>query len=219
MTEARKLAVITGASTGIGYQLARRAAEDGHALIICADEEEIHTAADKLRRLGAQVDAMVIDLATRHGVDEFWQSIEGRDIDLFMANAGRALGQAFHEQEWDEIKRRIDLDMIQTTSMLHKVGRKMHARGSGRILVLGSIGGFVPGPYEAAYNAAKAYLDSLSYALQDEWRDTPVTLTCLMPGPTETPIFTRPRNKLRDARSRRTTNTTLRRSPERAATR
>jgi len=193
------LAVVTGASTGIGYQLARRALEDGHALLICADEEEIHTAAEKLRSLGGDVEAMVVDLATREGVDTFWNVVQSRDIDLFFANAGRALGNAFHDQSWDEIKRRIDLNVLQTTSMLHKVGRKMHARGSGRILVTGSIGGFVPGAFDAVYNATKAYLDSLCYALQDEWQDTPVTLTCLMPGPTETPIFHRMRNELDDA--------------------
>ena len=89
--------------------------------------------------------------------------------------------------------------MLQTTSVLHRVGRRMAARGAGRILVTGSIGGFVPGPFDAVYDATKAYLDSLCYALQDEWKDSGVTLTCLMPGPTETPIFTRPENRLQDA--------------------
>ena len=193
-----KLAVVTGASTGIGYQLARRAVEDGYALVICADEEEIHEAADKLRRLGGEVEAHVADLATRHGLDAFWQKIEGREIDLFFANAGRTLGRAFHDQDWPDIKRRIDLNILQTTSLLYRVGRKMHARGSGRILVTGSTAGFVPGPFDAVYNATKAYLDSLCYALQDEWRDSPVTLTCLMPGATDTPIFHRPSNEIED---------------------
>ncbi|GGL78143.1 SDR family NAD(P)-dependent oxidoreductase [Wenxinia marina] len=193
------LAVITGASTGIGYELARRAAEDGHRLFICADEPEIEHAAEKLRRLGATVETLIVDLSTRHGVDALWERIADRDIDLFFANAGRALGHAFDEQTWEQIKTRIDLNVLQTTSVLHKVGRKMAARGEGRILVTGSIGGFVPGPHDAVYDATKAYLDSLCYALQDEWRDNGVTLTCLMPGPTETPIFTRGQNRLRDA--------------------
>lgn len=197
MTE--KLAVVTGASTGLGYQFARLAAQDGHDLIVVADEETIHDAADKLRRLGADVEAMVLDLSTRSGVDSFWSAIADRDIDFFAANAGRALGQAFHDQDWRDVKRLIDLNVLQTTSLLHKVGRRMHARGKGRILVTGSIGGFVPGPFDAVYNATKAYLDSLCYALQDEWRDGEVTLTCLMPGPTETPIFHRDENDLQDA--------------------
>lgn len=190
------LAVVTGASSGLGYQFARRAVEEGYALLICADEEEIHAAADKLRRLGGQVEAMVVDLSTRTGVDAFWSSIGERDIDLFFANAGRALGRAFHEQDWADVKRLVDLNILQTTTLLHRVGHKMHARGQGRILVTGSIGGFVPGPFDAVYNSTKAYLNSLCSALQDEWKDGPVTLTCLMPGPTDTRIFHREGNDL-----------------------
>lgn len=195
----RKLAVVTGASTGIGYELARFAVEDGYDLLICADEPAIGHAAEKLRRLGGTVQTVQVDLATVQGTDDFWAAVGDRHIDIFCANAGRALGTAFHEQEWDAINRLIMLNMVQTTTLLHRVGLKMQAQGHGRILVTGSIGGFVAGPYDAVYNATKAYLDSLCYALQDEWKDSPVTLTCLMPGPTETPIFTRPENLLADS--------------------
>lgn len=195
----RKLAVVTGASTGIGYELARFAVEDGYDLLICADEPAIEHAAEKLRRLGGTVQTVQVDLATVQGTDDFWAALGDRHIDIFCANAGRALGTAFHEQEWDAINRLIMLNMVQTTTLLHRVGLKMQAQGQGRILVTGSIGGFVAGPYDAVYNATKAYLDSLCYALQDEWKDSPVTLTCLMPGPTETPIFTRPENLLADS--------------------
>lgn len=195
---ADRLAVVTGASSGLGYQFARLAAQDGHDLIICADEEKIHDAAAKLRSLGAKVEAHVVDLSTTEGLDAFWTAVRDRDIDLLFANAGRALGHAFHEQEWGSIRRLIDLNVRQTTILLHRAGRKMHARGQGRILVTGSIGGFIPGPFDAVYNATKAFLDSLSYALQDEWKDSGVTLTCLMPGPTDTPIFQRPENRFED---------------------
>ncbi|MBS1303221.1 SDR family NAD(P)-dependent oxidoreductase [Loktanella sp. SALINAS62] len=195
----RKLAVITGASTGLGYQLARLAAQDGHDLIIVADEDAIHTAADKLRRLGAAVDAQVIDLSGRQGVTAFWDMIGEREVDLFVLNAGRALGHAFDEQDWPDVKRLVDLNILQTTSVLHTAGTRMHKRGTGRILLTGSIGGYVPGPFDAIYNATKAYLDSLCYALQEEWKDSEVTLTCLMPGPTETPLFQRDDNDLQEA--------------------
>ena len=195
----RKLAVITGASSGIGYELARFAVEDHYDLLICADEPEIEDAAEKLRRLGGTVQTMQVDLATRDGTNAFWAAIGDRHIDVFCANAGRALGTAFHEQEWEAIRRLIMLNMMQTTTLLHRVGLRMQAQGQGRILVTGSIGGFVAGPYDAVYNATKAYLDSLCYALQDEWKDSSVTLTCLMPGPTNTPIFTRPENLLADS--------------------
>jgi uncharacterized protein len=194
-----KFAVVTGASTGIGYELARFAVEDGHDLLICADEPEIADAAHKLRRLGGTVQTMQVDLATREGIDAFWAAVGDKPIDVFCANAGRALGTAFHEQDWYAIQRLIMLNMVQTTTLLHRVGLRMQARDQGRILVTGSIGGFVAGPYDAVYNSTKAYLDSLCYALQDEWRDSGVTLTCLMPGPTETPIFTRPENLLADS--------------------
>jgi len=194
---ADKLAVVTGASSGIGRILARLAAEDGHDLIVCADEETVHDAAEEFEQAGARVGSHVVDLATRGGVEEFLRIIGDREIDLFFANAGRALGHAFHEQEWRKIDRLIDLNVMQTTILLHRVAARMHARG--RILVTGSIGGFVPGPYDAVYNATKAYLDSLCYALQDEWEDSPVTLTCLMPGPVETPIFHRDENELSEA--------------------
>ena len=194
-----KFAVVTGASSGIGYELARFAVEDGYDLLICADEPEIDDAAHKLRRLGGTVQTMQVDLATREGTDAFWAAVGDKHIDIFCANAGRALGTAFHEQNWDAVQWLIMLNMVQTTTLLHRVGLRMQTQGQGRILVTGSIGGFVAGPYDAVYNSTKAYLDSLCYALQDEWRDSPVTLTCLMPGPTETPIFTRPENLLADS--------------------
>jgi len=195
----KKLAVVTGASSGIGYELARFAVEDRHDLLICADEPEIEVAAEKLRRLGGTVQAVQVDLATRGGTDAFWAAVGDRHIDVFCANAGRALGTAFHEQECEAIRRLMMLNMVQTTTLLHRVGLRMQAQGQGRILVTGSICGFVAGPYDAVYNATKAYLDSLCYALQDEWKGGPVTLTCLMPGPTDTPIFTRPENLLADS--------------------
>ncbi len=194
-----KLAVVTGASTGIGYELARFAVEDGYDLLICADEPAIEHAAGKLRRLGGTVQTIQVDLATTEGIDNFWAAAGDRRIDVFCANAGRALGTAFHEQEWAAINRLIMLNMVQTTTLLHRVGLRMQAQGQGRILVTGSIAGFVAGPYDAVYNATKAYLDSLCYALQDEWQGSPVTLTCLMPGPTETPVFTRPENLLAES--------------------
>ena len=189
-------AVITGASTGIGYELARFAVEDGYDVLICADEPEIEEAADKLRRLGGTVQTVQADLATMDGVNMLWAAMGDKPVDLLFANAGRALGNAFHEQDWTKIERLICLNMIQTTLLIHRTGLRMQARGSGRILVTGSIGGFVAGPYDAVYNATKAYLDSLSYALNDEWKDSAVTITCLMPGPTDTPIFHRPENDL-----------------------
>ena len=187
----RKLAVVTGASSGIGWELARNAAEDGCDLIVCADEPEIETAATKLRDTGATVEAVRADLRTEEGVDRLWQAMEQRGVDYLLANAGVGLGEAFHDQQWSDIRRVIDTNVTGTTALLHRTVRKMRARNSGRILILSSIAGRMPGSNQAVYNATKAYLESLSWALRDELKDTDVTVTCLMPGPTDTEFFDR----------------------------
>jgi short-subunit dehydrogenase len=188
---ARPLAVVTGASTGIGYELAKICAQEGHDLLIAADEPAIHTAATEFRGLGAHVDAVKADLATVEGVDRLYAAIRGRPVAALLANAGRGLGKAFLEQDFTDIRRVIDTNVTGTVYLLHKVGRDMRGRDSGRILIVGSIAGFMPGTYQAVYNATKAFLDSFSWALRAELKDTHVTVTCLMPGATETEFFQR----------------------------
>jgi short-subunit dehydrogenase len=188
---ARKFAVVTGASTGIGLELAKCCARDGFDLLIAADEPEIFNAADMLRGLGATVQAVETDLATIEGVDELVGAANGRPIDALLANAGRGLGKAFLDQEWAGLRHVIDTNITGTVCLVHTVGRDMRARGSGRILFTGSIAGFVPGTFHAVYNATKAFIDSFSFALRAELKDSGVTVTCLMPGATETDFFAR----------------------------
>jgi len=183
---ANKLAVITGASTGIGYELAKIAAAEGYDLIVAADEPQIDAAAG---RVGAT--AVEADLSTFEGNDRLLAEVGGRPIDLLIANAGRGLGHAFIEQDVAAWRRVIDTNVTGTTYLLQKVARDMAARGEGRILITGSIAGLIPGSYQAVYNATKAYLDSFAYALREELRDSGVTITVLMPGPTDTPFFER----------------------------
>jgi short-subunit dehydrogenase len=187
----RKFAVVTGASTGIGYELASCCARDGYDLLIVADEPEIFTAADRLRTSGATVQAINADLATTEGVDELYGAANGRAIDALLANAGRGLGKAFLDQQWDEARRVIDTNITGTVYLLQKVGNEMRRRGSGHILITGSIAGFMPGTFQAVYNGTKAFLDSFSFALRAELKDSGVTVTCLMPGATETDFFER----------------------------
>ena len=188
---ARPLAVVTGASTGIGYELARICAQEGHDLLIAADEPAIHTAATEFRGLGAHVDAVEADLATVEGVDRLYAAIRGRPVAALLANAGRGLGKAFLDQDFADIRRVIDTNVTGTVYLLHKVGRDMRGRDSGRILIVGSIAGFMPGTYQAVYNATKAFLNSFSWALRAELKGTNITVTCLMPGATETEFFER----------------------------
>jgi short-subunit dehydrogenase len=188
---ARKFAVVTGASTGIGYELAKCCARDGFDLLIVADEPEIFNAADRLRELGATVQAVEADLSTTQGVDELYGAANGRSIDALLANAGRGLGKAFLDQDWDAIRHVIDTNVTGTVYLAHKVGNDMRRRKSGRILFTGSIAGFMPGTFQAVYNATKAFVDSFSFALRAELKDSNVTVTCLMPGATETDFFER----------------------------
>ncbi len=189
MTESsRPLAVITGASTGIGLELAKLAAGKGYATIIVADEPAIHGAA---AHIGGTVEAVEADLATTEGVDKLLGVVGARPVMALLANAGRGLGHAFLAQDWTEIRRVIDTNVTGTTYLLHKVAGGMRHSGKGRILITGSIAGFMPGTFQAVYNASKAYLDSFSEALRAELKDSGVTVTCLMPGPTETEFFKR----------------------------
>lgn len=181
--------VITGASSGIGLELARIAAKEGSSLLIAADGPDIHTAAEELRGLGVEVHAVQADLATREGVDELYQRASGRTVDALYANAGRGLGQGFLDQDFDDIQHVIDTNVTGTTYLLQRFVRDMRARNAGRVLITGSIAGLMPGSFQAVYNATKAYVDSFAYALRNELKDTEVVISVLMPGPTDTDFF------------------------------
>ena len=186
----RPLAVITGASSGIGFELAKLCAENRFDLILASDEPHDRIAA-ACRALGAHVETVEADLATTDGVDRLLATIRGRDVDALLANAGLGLGQAFLDQDFDEITHVIDTNITGTIYLIHHVGRAMRARGRGRILITGSIAGFVPGAFQAVYNGSKAFIASFSYALRNELKDSGVTVTCLMPGPTDTEFVER----------------------------
>ncbi len=185
------LAVVTGASTGIGFELARQCARNGFDLLIVADESAINEAAGQLKAEGAGVQAIEANLATTEGVDKLLEAVGSRPIDALLANAGRGLGHAFVDQDFDDIRHVIDTNVTGTVYLIHKVAWQMRSLGHGRVLITGSIAGFMPGTYQAVYNGTKAFLDSFSFAIRAELKDTGVTVTCLMPGATETEFFER----------------------------
>ena len=192
MADARPLALVTGASAGIiGYELARICASEGCDLVVAADQAKIQDAAADFRGLGAQVTAVEVDLATLEGVDRLYAAVAGRPVAVLMANAGHGLGKAFLDQDFTAVRHVIDTNVTGTIYLIQKVGRDMRARREGRILITGSIAGFMPGTYQAVYNASKAFIDSFAFALRHEIAESGVTVTCLMPGVTETEFFER----------------------------
>ena len=187
----KPLAVVTGASSGIGYELAKLAAQNGFDLVVAADRPEIVSAAQAFEQLGARVDQLQVDLSTTDGVDRLLEVIGDRPVDALMANAGHGLGHAFLDQEFSEARHVADTNITGTIYLVHRIGRQMRARDRGRILFTGSIAGLMPGTFQAVYNGTKAFVDSFAWALRNELKDTGVSVSCLMPGATDTNFFHR----------------------------
>jgi uncharacterized protein len=192
MGMADKFAIVTGASTGIGFELAHVIAQDGYDLLVVADEPLIDAAAQDFRRHSIDVRSVEADLSTLEGVDRLLAAAEGRRIDVLCANAGVGTGGAFLEQDVANWRHSIDTNITGTVYLLQKVLKEMVARNAGKILVTGSIAGYIPGSFNAVYNATKAFVDNFTEALRNEIKDVDgVTLTTLMPGATETEFFER----------------------------
>ncbi len=189
---ADKFAIITGASTGIGFELATLAAKQGYDIVVVANEPLINAAANDFEQFGNTVTAVEADLSTIEGVDALLAAANGRQIDLLCANAGHGLGHAFLDQEVRNWRMVVDTNITGTAYLLQKVLKPMVARNAGKVLVTGSIAGYIPGSFQAVYNGTKAFIDSFVAALQNELKDADgVTITNLMPGPTDTEFFAR----------------------------
>lgn len=189
---AGKLAIVTGASTGIGFELATLAAQNGYDLLVVADEPLIDAAAQDFRQFGTEVNSVQADLSTIDGVDTLLAASQGRDVELLFANAGIGTGGPFLDQEVSSWRHSVDTNITGTVYLLQKVLGAMVARGSGKVLVTGSIAGYIPGSFNAVYNATKAFVDNFTEALRNELKDVEgVTLTTLMPGATDTEFFAR----------------------------
>lgn len=180
------LALVTGASSGIGLELARICVGEGHETIIVANEPAIHEAA---RDLGAQ--AVEADLATPEGARSVLEALGGRDVDLLLLNAGTGAGHTFLEQDLARVEHIVATNVLGVLRLAHPLGQRMAARGQGRILITGSIVGYMPGTYQVIYTASKAFLNNFAVGFAEELKDKGVTVTCLMPGATDTPFFAR----------------------------
>jgi short-subunit dehydrogenase len=191
---AKPLAVVTGASSGIGFELAKQFAINGFDLIVAAEDDAIAIAARELQDLGSDVEGVQVDLATDEGVDELHRRIAkaGRPVDAVALNAGIGAGGAFAtDTDLHDELRLIDLNVRSTVHLAKHVVRDMVARGQGRLLFTSSIASTMPGSFQAVYNASKSFVQSFALALRNELEDTGVTVTSLMPGPTDTEFFAR----------------------------
>jgi short-subunit dehydrogenase len=190
----KPLAVVTGASSGIGYELAKQFAQNGFDLLVTATGPSIGQAARDLKQLGADVQSVQADLSTADGVEALYGSIRatGRPVDALALNAGVGVGGDFARETdlKDEIKL-INLNVVSVVHLAKLVVKDMVARGSGRILFTSSIAALMPGPFEAVYAASKAFVQSFAEGLRNELKDTGVTVTTFLPGPTDTNFFHR----------------------------
>jgi uncharacterized protein len=190
----RRLAVVTGASSGIGFELAKVFAAEGFDLIVAAEDEELAHACGELGQIGGGVDCVRVDLSRPEGVEELYEKItaDGRPVDALALNAGIGAGGEFaRETPLPKELRLIDLNVRSTVHLCKLVLGDMVARGEGRILFTSSVASTIPGSYQAVYNASKSFVQSFAEGIRNELRDTGVTVTALMPGPTDTEFFER----------------------------
>jgi short-subunit dehydrogenase len=192
-TPTRPLALVTGASSGIGLELAKQFAQNGFDLVIAAEDSELDAAAAQVRALGAAVSPVRADLTKYDDVELLWRAVSGsgRTLDAAALNAGVGVGGPFAENDLDAEIGLVRLNCESTVHLAKRVVQAMTARGEGRILFTSSIASQAPEPFQAVYGASKAFVQSLAMALREELSDSGVSVTALLPGPTDTEFFDR----------------------------
>ena len=193
-TDLKPLAVVTGGSNGIGYELAKEFIANGYDVLISAETpSHLAEAAQTLKAGGAKVETHASDLATEDGVNSLHQAITtlGRPVDVLCVNAGFGLGGSFVDTDLQRELKMIDLNCRGAVQLTKIVLRDMVARDSGKLLFTSSIAATMPDPFEAVYGATKVFLRWFGEALHNELKDTGVGVTVLMPSVTETNFFNR----------------------------
>lgn len=190
---ANQLAVVTGASSGIGYNLAKVFAENGFDLVVNSAGGRLEDAAYDFKALGVEVTAVQADLASFEGCDKFWKAVlaTGRNVDAIAINAGVGVGGEFKNTSLQEEINLIRLNCESTVHIAKHAVQQMLAQGGGKILITASIAGEMIAPGEAVYAASKAFDLSFAKSLHAELKDTGITVTALQPGPTDTDFFDR----------------------------
>jgi short-subunit dehydrogenase len=190
----RPLAVVTGASSGIGFHLARIFAENGFDLLVNSDSAKILEVVPDLEIYGGQVIAVQADLSTFEGVEKLWHAIEssGKPLNAIAINAGIGVGGDFaRETDLQQELKLIQLNVASAVQLAKYAAGSMVERHFGRILFTSSIAGTMPTPLEAVYGASKAFILSFAESLRHELKDAGVTVTALQPGPPNTNFFHR----------------------------
>jgi short-subunit dehydrogenase len=192
--QSRPLAVVTGASTGIGRELAGEFARNGFDVVMAADEAEIVQAATAIgETTEARAIPVQVDLASYAGVEELYSAVKAAGPPAAVAiNAGVGVSGDFtRDNTLEDELNRVALNVTSSVHLAKLVLDDMVEHGSGRLLFTSSVAATAPGPYLATYAASKAFLYSFAEALRYELRDTGVTVTALLPGPTDTEFFDR----------------------------
>ncbi len=188
----RATVVVTGASEGIGLALARKFLEKGHNVVLVArGETRLNAATETLQKLAGDhlaAIAIPLDVAREDAYEELTQQLaaNGMHVDVLINNAGMGLSGAFADESSDNVDRLVALNVVALTRLAHHAIADMRQRGSGHIINVASLGGYVPGPYQAAYYASKAYVLSLSEALAYELAGSGVRVSVAVPGPVDT---------------------------------
>src|SRR5215207_2169195 len=173
MTETKPLALVTGASSGIGLELAKQFANHGFDLVVNAEDAGIDEGAMLIRAEGAEVTPVQADLRTSDGVAQLWSRVQAmsRPLDAAALNAGVGESGAFVDTDWADDLAIMQLNAVSTAALLKLCLVEMTGRNSGRILITSSIASTMPGAYQPVYNASKSFIQSLTEAVQAELKD------------------------------------------------
>lgn len=180
------LALVTGSSAGIGFNIAQQLAQRGYDIITVGASDRVHESSKHLH--GGQVYPVQVDLTADGGVEQLWAEVEklGRPLDIAVLNAGKSLGGSFVDTDLDEELYMLNLNVTSQVKLAKKVVTAMAKQRSGRILITTSMSALTPTPFESIYGPTRAFMYSFAQGLREEMKDYGVSVTALLPGATAT---------------------------------